>query len=244
MVDGPAGSKDAGIVYSRNMRGLWIAGASLVAIALCAGCGGGSARPSVSIADSARFVPRNQGVLGAGLLTLADVDAATGGGGAFKQVSLESASAAQNPDPRGPCGTPIDQPDFQSGAATAFQAPGGTVFSYVADLPGDVVDRWFLAMHRDERPGCPDWSSHTPYGYDQQNHHVGEVLLPAFGDDRLADVTRVTTPAGRPAYASGIIIRHGTYVTVVIVLSGRTLPPSMVTDLAQRADRALTRLGS
>jgi hypothetical protein len=228
-------------ICDRPKRRYWTAWGSLLVLALCVGCGGGSAHPLISVAGSDRFVPKNQAALAAGLLTLDDLNGVGARGDTFRQISLQSANAANNPDPRGVCGTKIDQPDLQSGAAAVFKAPSGSVFDVVLDLPSDVASRWFSEMRRDERPGCADFSSHTPYGYDQHVHYVGAVLLPAFGDDRLADVIRITTPNGQ-AYAALIAIRHGAYVTLVQLVSGRSFSGHVVTYLAQLADRALTRL--
>lgn len=156
----------------------------------------------------------------------------------LRVVPVESANLFENPDPRGPCGAKVDQPDLSGGASLAFQARTATGFQMVGEVPEDQARAFLDATAADSRPGCPPWQSRTDTGANQTGEFLGTVDLGLPADVATAANIHVTS-AGSEAYGTEIIVRSGGTLSVVVLLAGAPAPPSVTRDLAATAARRL-----
>ena len=172
--------------------------------------------PQVTADDS-------DGDLRAILPSTEDVNAAYGDPGLFEAVPVDDASLYDNPDPRGPCGAKIAQPPLQDGAVATFQSISSVRMLFYAvawDLPpGEAAS--FVRKHlKDMDPGCPAFTSQTPFNAKQRVSLLGEIEIPKIGDLRLATSSRIQVNGQPPAYASGFVTSDGTRLILAVVLGG------------------------
>lgn len=155
-----------------------------------------------------------------------------------------SSDTTPNPDPRGPCGATATQPSRQDGALVEFEraAPPLRLLQWVADLPAGVAQRTIAAAAADVRPGCPPYSTATPYGHPQRNRFVRTFRLAPVGDQRFAfEIWGRVEASGNPGvYGAEILVRRSRRLTIVALESLDPLAPALVRAVAARAAADMT----
>jgi hypothetical protein len=206
----------------------------VLVIALAVGCG------TVSVhrePGTATRIPARTLDPGAALLSEAQLQPIVG---SLRRLSTTMATATPDPDPRGPCGAPIVQPSIRRGAFVEYERGGVRplrVVQWVNDLAGGEAARTIAAVAADVQPGCPPYSTATPYGHPQRNGFVRTFPLGSVGDQRFAfEIWARVEVRGTPrAYATEILIRASDRLTAVALESLRPLPAALVRAVAARA---------
>jgi hypothetical protein len=118
---------------------------------------------------------------------------------------------SDNPDPRGPCGAKIAQPDLGSGASIAIGSSSIVGFQGVLRPTEPTAEAFLDANLADVREGCPPWQSTTNTGSTQTVtllDVVPDQPVPDGVDQQLAVVLKVED-SGQTAYAGVIALRSG-----------------------------------
>ena len=150
------------------------------------------------------------------LLSLAEVLGARGAPDGLVERPVEDAALFENPDPRGPCGAEVSQPDNQEAAIVAFVTPEPPRFSSfhaVWELPTGEAKGYVDAYRADARPGCPTFESTIPDGTKQKVELLEIVEIPDLGDSAVAIVARITVPE-TSAYAVSSMVYRGDRLSV------------------------------
>lgn len=98
-----------------------------------------------------------------------------------------------NPDPRGPCGEPLDQPLPADAPSITVQIDNGPVLSHVT-WKSDQAKQWAYDNLADTTPGCGPWESDTPFGGPQTATLVDAWLFDGVGDGASGTVLSVVGP--------------------------------------------------
>jgi hypothetical protein len=141
-----------------------------------------------------------------------------------------------DPDPRGPCGTKIAQPDLSGAAGESLT--GAVNGAELIVRPGlATAEGYVSAMERDTRPGCARWQSMTNTGAMQTGQLLAEVPLSVPVDQATASVMKLTS-VGQTFVATGILLREGGTLSVTIMLSSAVPPvPALQLLALKEADR-------
>lgn len=173
-----------------------------------------------------------------GLITAAQVEQA--GLPPVRRVPDQDAPVFENPDPRGPCGAPIDQPDLSRGATVVFAGRGFVLTESIVELTEDRARTFMDAFLADATPGCGKFDSMTNQGV-VQTVTPTVVDLPAVGDQR-AGINSAFTTEGQTAHGGAVLVRRGTRVAFGVVFAGSPVADDVVRELAIQVDQSLARL--
>lgn len=173
------------------------------------------------------------------LLSLEDVQGADDAPSGLVEQPVEDAALFDNPDPRGPCGAKISQPDPADAAIVVFdrsEKPRLTTFHLAWDLPPGEAERYFEQDSGDIRPGCPAFRSETPDG-PQSSELLEVVEIPArLADAAVATTSRITLPgAPAPLYGALGLAYEGSRLTWVGVFSEKAVRTTFLQDLTVMA---------
>lgn len=206
-------------------RRWWIV-AVVLAIAACASEGGDaevrSETPRVTTDGS-------RADLDPLLLTRPDVERATDLSVAVSD--LGEVEMYENPDTRGPCGTPV-APLPTPDAGRGFTTPSVTIVELLYD--GDEVTAYTDQVAADLRPGCSGYTSRTNYGVDQVVGPPTGLDLGAIGDRRTG-WTAVITVGGRTIHVAGVVTGIGDRTALLQIFAADPVDTGAVVDLARAA---------
>jgi hypothetical protein len=206
----------------------------LVVLVLAVGCSHGE--PAKSNTPRIRSTLKE---LEPGLITAAQVSEMLGLA-RVRRVPNKSAPIYENPDPRGPCGVPIKQPDLSLGATVVLAGRTFAVTDTIVELTEQRAQAFMDEFLADATPGCGPFRSMTNTGVAQLVKPT-IIDLPVVGDQRAAINSAVTTE-GQTAYAGEVLVRRGTRVGFAILVTGSPIPDDVVREFAVQVDRGLARL--
>jgi hypothetical protein len=159
----------------------------------------------------------------------------------LRRVPLKNAPLFENPDPRGFCGAPIDQPDLSKGATAIFAANSATVSDTIVRLDETAARSYLDAAIADTQPGCPTFRSATNTG-DQQTVNPGNVVaLPPLGDQQTAGTATISV-SGQTLHVGQVLVRRGDVLAFAVIFSTRPVPVRTVQQYATAVNTALTKL--
>jgi hypothetical protein len=147
-------------------------------------------------------------------------------------------SAYENPDPRGPCGTPMNQRDLYAGGVRFYAGSTVAVFEAVSRLPQARAEELLGAIAADIRPGCPEFISRTNTGADQTNHFGAPIELGGIGDQAIGWQTTQGVQ-GQLAHVYCGIVRDGDLVVTLVVIAPTLLEISVVRRAVEAAGNRL-----
>ena len=203
----------------------------LVAVITASACGGDdspeSSTPEISISGDDGFVDL--------LLTSDDFDDISSLAGLAREVGT-TAGIYEDPDPRAPCGAPVLFP-----ATDAIATFSGTDITVLNLVGSDGGAEYIEAMRDDARPGCPDHTRETNIpGQNQTVTFLGEVRLPAVGDNRIALRSRIRTTADLEAVE--VMISDGELHTAFLALGNPDSLALSDAEIVAIADRMAERI--
>jgi hypothetical protein len=168
------------------------------------------------------------------LLSSDDIENVPGSPDDLVRQPVEDASLFENPDPRGPCGAEVTQPDFADAAISVFgtpEAPHAFVTQAVWDLPAGVAQEFLEEERADLIPGCPPYTSETPFG-EQRVELLGEVALPQLEADALAIRLRIRTSEGPTLYAGSLLVRKGSRLSNIGMFAENPVSEAFIRSVA------------
>jgi hypothetical protein len=140
---------------------------------------------------------------------------------------------ADNPDPRGPCGAEITQPDLAQGESIAITSASILGFQGVL-VPKELSAEDYLdANLEDATEGCPPWTSTTNTGSTQTVTLVDvvpEQTVPDGIDQQLGFVLKVED-SGQTAYAGLVLLRAGDVLSQLAWFGGAEVDPRTVSEV-------------
>ncbi len=203
-------------------------------LTVLAACGGGGGEESDE-SQTPRLRTGSRTALADALLTTGDLRSVRGLPADIEAVSLDGLALFEDPDPRGPCGARIDQPDFARGQGVGLRSDQVAGFIAVVRLSVAQARAYMKALVADTRLGCPPHERRTNTGSIQRVKRVKAVDI---GDQGSA--ARVTiTSEGKTVDALQIAVRRADRVVVLVLFSSAALPDDTVRALASRVFRRL-----
>ncbi len=173
-------------------------------------------RLSLQTASSTPESQADAGLPGA-LFTLDEIASGFTGDPEIKIVEPDEIGAQDDPDPRGPCGAVIDQPQLADGDSILFQVDRGPVLMHVT-WQSDQAAKWAQAMLKDLTPGCDPWQSDTPFGGPQTVTPQEAWTFDGIGDVAFGTVQSIVgpnNPAGASLNVSNVVVVIGDAVSVL-----------------------------
>lgn len=210
-------------------------GALTILVLVTAACSGAT----TDIQSNTPRVRSSARELRPGLLTARDV-AKVPGLPELERVPENEAELFENPDPRAPCGAPIDQPDLSRGATAVFASSAFTLSDTVVALSEDAARSYLDANLADATPGCGPYRSRTNQGFTQTVTPT-IVDIPPVGDQRVGQRGRIDVQ-DQILYIGAVLIRRGDKIVFSLVISAKPIRDDTVQALAQRIDEAAARL--
>lgn len=172
----------------------------------------------------------------AALLTLAEVQATPASPGGFEQVP-DPDSTSTGTSTSGPCGGRITPPLQASQAAEFISQSAETIVLHAIYRPEPgLADRILGEVRQDMRPGCQPFTQESPVG-PATVKFIGEVRLPALGDERLATRSQVRFNDGRTLNAISAAVRSGQVLIRVQIRSTRPVSEAFLIELTTAAVR-------
>jgi len=173
------------------------------------------------------------------LLTTADLRSISGLPADMQAVSVNDLSLFADPDPRGPCGAKVQQPDLGGGAGTGIQSPSLQGAEFVVPLEESVARAYLSALIADTRAGCASHTSLTNNGTQQSVELLHVVGLPDLADQQTATVLGITNQ-GQRFEGAEVVLRKGGTIAFVVVFGVTAPSDSIIVAIAQKAADRLT----
>lgn len=147
-----------------------------------------------------------------------------------------------NPDPRGPCGKRISQPDYSKGALKSYLERTEGVTTILVKVSDRKAKGFLDSMINDSQPPCRPYTSTTNTGATQ---HVDPTIvsLPPVGTQRSGALLKITI-GEQTTYGGAIVVRRGGYVGSITVISTRPLSSGLLSALAPRVDAAIRHVAT
>jgi hypothetical protein len=156
-------------------------------------------------------------------------------------VPTQDAPVFENPDPRGFCGVPLDQPDLSKGETVVFATDEMTVFESIVRLDEPSARAFLDAAIADTRSGCPPYESTTNTGARQTVTPRNVVDLPQLADQRTAGIASIAV-SRQTLYVGQLLLRHDDLVALAVTFSARPVQARTIQHLADAVSTALARL--
>lgn len=159
----------------------------------------------------------------------------------IEQVPPEDLGVTEDPDPRAPCGKRIDLPSQDEGAVATFtwsSSPRGVLLQTSWDLPDGEAARIFDAYRKDIRPGCPPYTTRTPFGK-QRVTPLGEIDVQDAGGVRAVAVGLSVSVQGGGGHASAALAQRGSWLTYVVIFSEKPMHDAFVAGAITAAGELL-----
>jgi hypothetical protein len=173
------------------------------------------------------------------LLSLSEVAALPSAPDGLTEQSVEDAAFFENPDPRGPCGAEIHQPEPRDAGIIAFvttKRPGFTSFHAVWELPAGEAEGYVDEWLADTRPNCPAFESTIPDGSQQQVQLLEVVDLPGLQNRAVATISRITVPdAPAPTYVGASMLYSGRCLSLFAAFSENPVSSRFLQQLSLAA---------
>jgi hypothetical protein len=167
------------------------------------------------------------------LLTTSDLQRVDGLPDDVRAADPSAVNLADNPDPRGPCGATITQPDLAQDEAIAITSASILGIQGVL-VPSEISAADYLDANLDDATeGCPAWTSTTSTGSTQTVTLVDvvpEQRVPEGIDQQLGFVLEVED-AGQTAYAGLVLLRAGDVLSQVAWFGGAEIDPRTVSEV-------------
>jgi hypothetical protein len=157
------------------------------------------------------------------------------------KVSPQELGVTEDPDPRAPCGKRVTLPPQDEGAVAAFtwdSSPRGVLLQSSWELPDGEAARIFDTYRKDIRPGCPPYTTRTPFGK-QEVTPTGEIDVQDAEGVRAVAVGLSVSARGRRAYASAAMAQRGTWLTYVVIFSEKPMHDAFVAGSVTAAGNLL-----
>jgi hypothetical protein len=159
----------------------------------------------------------------------------------LRAVPLKDAPLFENPDPRGFCGAPIDQPDLSKGATAVFEANSATVSDSIVRLDETAGRAYLDAAIGDTKPGCPRFESMTNTGAQQTVTPGNVVELPHLGDQQTGGTATISL-SRQTLHVGEVLLRRGDVLAFAVIFSTRPLQVRTVQQYAAAVNTALNKL--
>ena len=208
-------------------------------VAAMTACSGGST--TTAIPSNTPHIRSTAASLRPGLITTKDLrsvpDLPT-----LEPVPLKQTNAFENPDPRGPCGAKISQPDLSKGATAVFESQAPlTLSDTVLNLGTAAATNYLSTLLADARPGCPPYESTTRQGQTQT------VTPSAFLDPLNAGAQRLVvlekaTVNDQTGYLGYAVVRRDGLIAITMVVSALPVSSDTIQALATQVGDALGRV--
>jgi hypothetical protein len=212
----------------------WRWGMVAVALVVLGGCAREAASPFEGGSETPRITtPAPTADLAATLLTEDDLAGVPGLSSAVAS-ELGDAELFENPDPRGPCGTPV-APMPGPAAGRAFAGDTATLVQVVYER-ADELDSFVDEITRDLVPGCGPHESRTNIGTTQQVSEPTPLDTAGVGDRAIGWTTEITS-AGQTAAAGVILVVADGRATALQFLAAEDSPVDLVPLARAAADR-------
>ncbi len=208
---------------------------ALVIACSAAACSGGD----TTVESNTPQIQSGAKKLEPGLVTLRDLAEVPG---LPKLTTTPTADAPlfENPDPRAPCGAPIEQPDLSKGAVGVLSSNALDLVSSVVSLGEVEATRFMDATLADARPGCAPYESTTNQGTTQTvNPEIVEV--PPVGDQRFAQTATIEVQ-GQTLYTGAALVRNGGILATSLIFSQVPVDPDTVAALTSAVNAAADRV--
>jgi len=186
--------------------------------------------------DTPRIVVVDDSELTELLMTADDVAQITGFAG-VEARELDEVPVFENPDPRGPCGSPVPNPPVDVAAGRALTGSTIGLVQFVQTASPEF-EAFIDALEADQGPPCDGYSSRTNAGTVQTVTDL--TVFAATGDDVTGVVwTGLVSFDGNSTYFGAMALEADGAATFVTVQSGSEIPEEGMTLLADRAVRRL-----
>jgi hypothetical protein len=152
-------------------------------------------------------------------------------------TDLDDVAVYENPDPRGPCGAPVD-PMPTGVAGRAFTGADVTIVQLLHE-DGAALAEYAEVLADDLRPGCGPHESFTNVGATQRVGEPSAVDTAGIGDSSVGWTTEITVEE-HTAHAGLVFVVLGGRATAIQVMSTDVVTADAMVALAQGA---ATRLG-
>lgn len=222
-----------------NPRRAAVGAALSLAVVVLGACSSGSSTGERAKSNTPR-IQSTARELQRGVVTAEELRAITGLP-RLQPVPLKNAPLFENPDPRGPCGARISQPDFPKRAIAVFAANSVMVFEAVARLDEGTARAFVDSIIADAKPGCPPFESLTNTGAQQTVIPGITVELPQLSDQQIARTESISV-LGHSNEAAEVLIRRGGLVALAAIFAERRVPVRTVQQFAAAVNSALGRL--
>jgi len=199
--------------------------ASIAVAALVTACGSdgpNSQTPQLELDEESAMI--------ASLLQPDDVSAIAGFDG-VEAKDLRDVPVFENPDPRGPCGSPVPPPAFADGTGRALT--GGSLGLIQLVTPAtDAQTAYFEAILADDGPPCESYTSTTNTGATQ---NVSEITVYGVSGDGVRGVawTNLVEVDGGSVYTGVVAAEAADAISFVQVQSASPIPQEGMQLLAE-----------
>jgi hypothetical protein len=214
----------------------WVSLVALAVVVASCSSGSGSQRSETPRISE----PSRQAELSGALLTNADLQHIPGLPSDIAVKSVDDMKLFEDPDPRGPCGARVAQPDLSTGAVIGISAQAVQGFEAVVELPVTAAENYLRALREDARPGCAAYDSTTNTGSTQHVRLIRPVDIGAAGDERTAGLLEISNE-GHTFEAFELAVRSGGRVALFVLFSfsGRPLDDDSLRAVAEPLARRL-----
>jgi len=211
----------------------WAAAATLLAFLAVAALGCSSSTAPGQSLTPAITAPEGAADL-RGLLLTGDQLRQAGLPADLRTVPDDQVSSYENPDPRGPCGAPMDAHELYSGGIRYHAAATVLAFEAVGRATNERAEQLMDAVVADVTPRCPEFISRTNTGVDQANHFGAPIDLSGLGDQAVGWQSTVTV---QDQHAHGYIgmVRKGDTIVTLVLVAPTLLDISVVRHAVQAA---------
>ena len=156
-----------------------------------------------------------------------------------KVANVASLEVFDDPDPRGPCGTPVPRLDLSDAAgagwATSTIRTGAQI---VLRRPAKELQSYVAARIRDARGGCPVFTVKNRAGEPQEMRFAEAIGVTRDADQSLAVVTAVRVEGAVRAVTT-IEVRTNDVLSRAIIVTARPLATPTVRGLASLMAKSL-----
>jgi hypothetical protein len=206
----------------------------VVAFVVLGGCAREAASPVERRSETPRITtPAPTAELAGTLLTEDDV-ADVRGLSSVAVSDLDDVEFYENPDPRGPCGTPVAAMPAPT-AGRAFSGDTATLVQVVYER-ADELESYVDEVARDLVPGCGPHESRTNVGIMQEVTEPAVLDTAGVGDHAVGWTAEITS-AGQTAAAGVVLVVAGGRATALQYLAAEDSPVDLVPLARTAADR-------
>jgi hypothetical protein len=153
-----------------------------------------------------------------------------------RAIDSSEMNISKNPDPRGPCGAVVPQPDLTAGAAEGITAGNLSGIESVLRPTDPTAEEFMTNTLADARSDCPPWTSTTDTGSKQTVTLIAIVHppMPPSIDQSFVGLLRIED-SGQMADAGFVAMRRGDRLLILAFFTGQQVRPEGIAAVASAA---------